>query len=126
VPTRILLLASVLASVGSTNRQSNPTYDAVVKGMRCAQQRSGQMDCEYHVGRTLRLEIAGVGQLEAAITFYKVDFDGDFYASVGVKHGCVIVKPANLPPEQLAQFAFISPKNGKVYRDWPACSTANA
>ncbi len=123
---RLALLATVLTSARPAYAQANPTYDAVVKGLKCTQQRSGQLDCEYRVGRSLRLEIAGVGQSDAAITFYKVDFDGDFYATVGVLHGCVVVKPAHHPPGQFSQFAFISPKDGKVYLDWETCSEAGS
>ena len=123
---RVALLAAVLTSPRPATAQTNPTYDAVVRGLKCTQQNSGQLDCDYRVGRSLRLEIAGDGQSDAAITFYKVDFDGDFYATVGVLHGCVVVKPSHHPPGQFSQFAFISPKDGKVYRDWQTCSTAGS
>lgn len=119
---RLTLLTVALSFPIRALAQANPTYDAVVKAMKCTQQLTGQLDCEYRVGKSFRLEIAGVGQSDAAITFYKVDFDGDFYATVGVLHGCVVVKPAHHPPGQFAQFAFISPKDGKVYRDWQTCS----
>lgn len=102
----------------------NPTYDAVVRGMVCTQQPNGQLDCEYKVGRSLRFAIAGVGQDDAAITFFKVDFDGDYYASVGVLHGCVVVKPSHPTVEEGIQLAFVSPRNGKVYKDWRSCSKA--
>ena len=53
----------------------------------------------------------------------KSDFDGDFYVTFGVLHGCVIVKPGKNNPrfDLLSQFAFISPKNGKVCKDWERC-----
>ena len=60
----------------------NSTYDAIVKGMACKQQSSGEMDCAYDVGKSLRFAIAGVGQPDAAVTFYKVDHDDDYYAGV--------------------------------------------
>jgi hypothetical protein len=119
---RLLLLLSATLLLTPMSAFGQSTYDVVVSGMRCAQQSSGQLDCEFHVGRSLRFVIAGVGQNDAAITFFKVDFDGDFYASVGLLHGCVIVKPARPDPAQgLPTFAFVSPKNGRVYRDWQSC-----
>lgn len=102
----------------------NPTYDAVVSGMTCKQQSSGQLDCDYRVGKSLRFTIAGVGQDDTAITFFKVDFDGDYFATVGVQHGCVIVKPAKPTLTSGLHFAFVSPRDGKVYRDWPTCGRA--
>lgn len=101
--------------------QSNATYDAVVKGMSCKQQSSGQLDCEYSVGRSLRFAIAGVGQSDAAVTFYKVDWDGDYFASVGVSRGCVIVKPASSNRLGSTAMAFVSSRTGKVFRDIRAC-----
>jgi hypothetical protein len=94
------------------------------------------MDCEYKVGRSLRFVIAGVGQDDVAITFYRVDFDSDYYASVALLHGCVVVKPSNLvldtlvtrsarrAADSVATFAFVSPRDGKTYRDWPSCHKA--
>jgi hypothetical protein len=121
--TNLSLLLSLAFSL--TGQPNNPTYDAVVAGMNCKQQSRGQLDCMFTVGKSLRFEIVGVGQEDAAITFYKVDFDGDYYASVGVMHGCVIVKQAHPAPTTGLHFAFVSPKNGKVYRDWPTCGKAN-
>jgi hypothetical protein len=92
--------------------------------MVCTQQANGQLDCDYKVGHSLQFTIAGIGQDDAAITFFKVDFDGDYYATIGVLHGCVIVKPAHPTPDSGLALAFVSPRNGKVYKDWPSCSEA--
>jgi hypothetical protein len=86
------------------------------------------MDCEYKVGVGLHFVIAGVGQADAGVTFYKVDWDSDYYATFGLLHGCVIVKPGkrildHLQPGDPSGFsmAFVSPQNGKVYSDWQSC-----
>jgi hypothetical protein len=114
----ILIACMLLTRSAAAQR----TYEAVVSGMRCTQQSSGQVDCDFRVGRSLHFSIAGVGQEDAAVTFYKVDWDGDYYASVGMLHGCVIVKAAH-PTEADGPdiFAFVSPTTGRVYRDWPSC-----
>jgi hypothetical protein len=121
---RPLLLAAVAAAVPLLlNAQSparNTTYDAVLEGMSCKQRQSGEMDCEYKVGRTLRFLIAGVGQPDVAITFFKTDVDGDYYASFAVLHGCVVVKPTRSTSDTTI-LAFVSPRDGKTYRNWPAC-----
>ena len=103
----------------------NPTYDAIIKGMACKQRLSGAMDCEYEVGKALRFVISGVGQPDAAVTFFKVDRDEDYYAGVTALHGCVVVKPAKTTgADSVATFAFVSPRDGKVYRDWQNCHKA--
>ncbi len=126
----VLFADSPIAQAGS-----RPTYSAVVKGMKCKQQTSLniiQMDCEYRVGRSLEFVIAGVGQSDAAITVVRSNgYDADYYASFGVAHGCVIVKPGTLARKAAfrqgidADMAFVSPKDGKVYKVWHDCDNAS-
>jgi hypothetical protein len=138
MPTRsFLVIAAVVVLSGQANAQSatRPTYEAVVKGMSCKQQTSlsvTQLDCEYRVGRSLEFVIAGVGQRDAAITIVRSSgYEADYYASIGVAHGCVIVKPGTLAREAAfrrgldADMAFVSPKTGKVYKAWQDCDRAS-
>ena len=98
------------------------THDIVVSGMKCRQNSMGSLECDYRVGRTLHVNIAGVGDKDASIIFMASSFKGDFYASVGVLHGCVIVKPGETNKDQgILDVAFISPRSGKVYNDWESC-----
>jgi len=99
------------------------TYDVVVAGMKCAQDANTSMECEYQVGTSLNFSVVGVGDRDAAITFFSASFDGDYYASVAVQHGCVIVKPGKLAKGPAMDFAFVSPRNGKVYKDWVSCAS---
>ena len=102
------------------------TYEITVKGKTC-QESSGQLiECDYKIGKSLHISIAGLGQPDTGVSFMRSDFDGDFYATFGVMHGCVIVKPGkkNITPDYLPTFAFISPKNGKVYKDWQECQSS--
>src|SRR5258706_9198692 len=110
----ILILLFAPCSAFALGQASASTFDAVVAGMHCEQNPMGSLECEYRVGKSLRFGVVGVGDPDAAITFYSVSFDGDYYASVGVAHGCVIVKPGKMT-ELGAGFAFVSPRNGKVY-----------
>ena len=123
----VAALAALLSLELSAQKadKSNPTYDAVVKGMACKQQANGEMDCAYEVGKSLHFAIAGVGQPDAAVTFYKVDHDDDYYAGVTALHGCVVVKPAKATADSVANFAFVSPQTGKAYRDWQSCHKGN-
>lgn len=77
------------------------------------------------MGKDLHFAIAGVGEADGTVTFYKVNKDGDFYASFGLQHQCVIVKTGAKPPKGVSPLAlaFVSPKNGKVYRTWDECQS---
>lgn len=100
---------------------ANKTYEAVVQGMSCKQQQSGRMDCEYKVGKSLRFQVAGVGQQDVVISFFKVDVDDDYFASVAPLHGCVVVRPAHARSDTASNAAFVSPQDGKIYRNWNTC-----
>lgn len=98
---------------------SDSTYIAVVKGKKCQEDRNQSLSCSYKVGKTLHIEIAGIGSPDTGIAFMKSDFEGDYYGKYGMLHGCIIVTSVN----DLSSFAFISPKNGKVYKSWPECKS---
>jgi hypothetical protein len=115
------LIACAIASVVAPGALAadNPTYDAVLAGKTCSEVQQ-QLNCKYRVGKSLSFEIVGIGMPDTAVTFYRVDWDGDYYASLGIMHGCVIVKPGKKTEDGFA-FAFVSPGNGKVYRSWEEC-----
>ncbi len=96
---------------------SDSTYNAVVKGKKCQEDRNQSISCSYKVGKTLYIEIAGIGSPDTGIAFLKSDFDGDYYGKYGMLHGCIIVNSV----KDLFSFAFISPTNGKVYKSWQEC-----
>ena len=55
----------------------------------------------------------------------KSDFNGKYYGTVGVAHGCVVVKTGTAKTTRNPlDLAFVSPSNGKVYQDWPSCQAA--
>ena len=103
------------------------TYDLTVKGKLCQDSSTQTIECSYTIGKSLHITISGLGQPDTGVAFMKSDFDGDFYATFGLGHGCVIVKPGKnrAVPGYFPSFAFISPKNGKVYKDWKECQAAN-
>ncbi len=118
----LLVLAALSLAVRVSAEQGANTYRAVVAGMSCKQSSAGHLECDYRVGRSLHFTIAGVGDGDAGIAFMESSFGGDFYASVGLLHGCVIVWPgkASKNPNPL-DVAFVSPRDGKVYQDWVTC-----
>ena len=89
--------------------------------MSCKQLSSGRLDCEYKVGNSLRFNIAGVGQPDAVVNFSEVDPQGEYMAGIAPLHGCVIVRPSRARADSTASAAFVSPNDGKVYRNWNTC-----
>ena len=117
-------------------QEARQTYDAAVSGMNCQQNSLGDMECNYRVGRSLHFAIAGVGRKDASIYFYEASMNGDYFALLGLSHGCVVVRPGmdrQAPPgtskleqdwNRLSDLAFVSPQNGRVYRTWETCAEA--
>lgn len=116
----MLCIGSPAAAQRATSGTSS-AYDALVDGMSCRQQTNGRLDCTYAIGESLRLSIAGVGQEDAVITFARVDSTAGWTAGFSVLHGCVVVRRA-AARDSAAAPAFISPKDGRVYRGWQHCA----
>ena len=118
---RLIFILGLLSLGASQVNAGEDTYESVLKGKQCKETSGQSIECDYRVGKTLHVVIAGIGQPDASITFMKSDFNGDYYASIGVLHGCVIVKRG--PVGGMFDFAFISPHNGKVYKGWQECQS---
>jgi hypothetical protein len=111
---------------------SNTTYDLVLAGKKCKTGTNQTLSCEYTVGTGLKFVITGIGQPDTGVAFTKSAFDEDFYASYGLLHGCVIVARGTKgvesedasEPGGFADYAFVSPRNGKVYKSWEQCQAA--
>jgi hypothetical protein len=98
------------------------TYDLALKAKECKEGLNQRLDCNYKIGDDFHLSIAGVGQSDAGVTFIKSNYYGEYYGTFGVLHGCVIVSKGikNISKSPF-DFAFISPLNGKIYKDWESC-----
>jgi hypothetical protein len=122
----LLALVVVLAAAPAAADEPVSVYDLVLKSKKCHTQEAqfgGDIECNYQIGKDLHIVIVPVGEALAGVKFFRSSFDGDFYGSVGMMHGCVIIQPGKAAPATVNRFevAFISPKNGKVYRTWEAC-----
>ena len=130
---KILILPLVALSFGSP-LQERDTYTLTVAGMKCTQsepgyQRLPQTECAYAVGKGLRFSLVGIGQPDATWTVMKSDFDSDFFISfpfgkTADTHDCAIVKPGRTRIDRtndMADYAFVSPRTGKVFREWRDC-----
>lgn len=113
---KFLMILSFLGLCSNAFAES--TYEAVIKGKSCKEDDRQQIVCKYNIGRSLEIWVTGVGIPDVGITFARSDFyNGDYYATYGMMHQCIIIKSRN----SIFDMAFISPKNGKVYEDWPTC-----
>lgn len=114
----------------STNLLAQTSFEAATSGANCTQARTGMRTCTYKVGHSLEFTILGVGQFDASVSFERSDAKGDFYARIGLAHRCVIIVPGGRAPsavvDALAQYAFVSPRTGLVYRTWQSCDAAGA
>lgn len=121
----ILVINTSLSAVGVS------TYELAVSGRTCKISDSSQsLECEYRIG-SLWFTISGIGRPDTGVTFMNSSFDDDFYASFGLMHGCVTIKPGHKVGNQevlgagsLLDYAFVSPVNGNVYETWQECQDA--
>ena len=122
-PSILIVLLGLLWITGSPAQAETSVYELALKGKQCQEDSHQVLECEYRIGKTLYIAITGIGQTDTAITFLKSDENGDFYVSIGMRHGCVIVKRnPDLPNLANAfEFAFISPHSGKIYKTWQEC-----
>ncbi len=90
----IKLSAIFVSSAFMTSVHANTSvYDVALKAKSCHESYNQSIECNYKIGNDLWISIPSLGSPDVAVTFMKADFDGDYYATYGVMHGCVIVKP---------------------------------
>ena len=119
--------------MSETENQNESKCNLVVKGKSCGEGESQQLECTYQAGKNLNISISGIGQPDTSVTFFESNFDSDSYATYGLRHGCIIVKRGDKGitnnqlngPGSSTDYAFISPKNGKVYSNWEESQTAH-
>lgn len=118
---RPLLLLIMMMCTNNLYAGDSTTYQAVVDGMSCTQIITGSLQCDYRIGHDLVISIVGIGDKDAGITIEKsIGIKGDYYATYGLLHGCIIVKPGE-KSGRIFDYAFISPGNGKVFKTWEEC-----
>jgi len=121
-----VLLCLVAVLPGSAGQS---VYDTVRSGRTCRDSTDppGSMECEYAVGNGLHFLISGVGQPDWGIAFYKSSADSDFYGAFNSGDECIAIyrgRKGLASMESLADEAFVSPKNGEVYRTRQECQAA--
>lgn len=124
IPSLVVFISLLWLTISSANAETS-VYELTLEGKQCKETSNQSLGCEYRIGKTLHIGIDGIGQRETVITFMKSDIEGDFYASLGLLHGCIVVKRkfSDHVGPLLFNLAFISPRTGKVYRTWQECGS---
>jgi len=118
---RLFIIIIIFIFLASTAWAEGEAYEDTLSGKKCSEHRQ-QWNCVYKVGKDLEFSIDGIGMPDTAITVTRTKgLDGDYYASFGLMHGCMIIKHGSKSKLFFMDFAFVSPKNGKVYRTWQEC-----
>jgi hypothetical protein len=114
-----VLLIIALPSSAATN-----TFDKLVKGKTCNTSSSQKIDCDYKISDSFWIQIIGVGEDDVGVAIMKSDYKGEYFAKVGRMHNCVIVN-TGLKAKGILDYAFISPKTGKIYKSVEGCYSEN-
>jgi hypothetical protein len=126
MPSRIALEMMLALACAPAWAIDSP-FDATTRGTLCRPTSQGPLECSYSVGQDLAFTIAPVGQPDALVSFVRSNDGGDYYGAWGAAAGCVVVKHGRRGVRESGApyaYAFVSPKNGRVYKDWHDCRKA--
>jgi hypothetical protein len=118
---RLSLALIALVSTPLAIAQSMPPLLRQLEATKVCDEKGA---CTYRAGKDLRFTITGIGTPNTGIVFERSLYEGDYYASIGVSHGCVIVHNGKAKPPILSELAFVSPTNGHIYSSWQECQQA--
>ncbi len=107
-----------------TKAASLNTFEKLVKGKTCNTSSSQKIDCDYKIGDSFWIQIIGIGEDDVGVAIMKSDYKGEYFAKVGRMHNCVIVN-TGLKATGILDYAFISPKTGKIYKSVEGCYSEN-
>ena len=118
---RLIIIVAIFTLISPAVWAEGTAYEDTLSGKKC-REYDQQLNCEYKVGRDLEFSIDGIGMPDTAITFTRTKgLQGYYYATFGLRHGCIIIKHGKSSNLFFKDFAFVSPKNGKVYKTWEDC-----
>jgi hypothetical protein len=122
----MILLSCVITACSPSQNADDLSDDSllvIVNNAKTCESGDRGNECNYRIGDSFHVSIAGVGTASAGIHFLKSDSTKPIYASFGMGHGCVIVNRLK-GAKGIPEFVFISPKNGVVYESWSDCASA--
>ena len=121
-----LVLSTVVGAQSVTRGDPDELFNVVVRGASCRQEGSTGTAfwCDYAIGPKLRLVVREESTGKSNIAFRHSDMQDDLYAVM--YDGCVAVVPGAAHPSNYDQryVAYISPANGRVYKELADCKAA--
>jgi len=123
---RRALAAAALAAAAPAQALDTP-YEAARRGARCDLEADGSLSCRYAVGRDLAFELRRVGEPEVALRLLRSGEDGDYRADAEMMSRCVFVRHGARGRQAGGSdfdYAFVSGRNGFVYRHLRDCRQA--
>ena len=121
---RLIIIVAIFTLLSPSVWAQGTAYEDTLSGKKCNEMKTlQQIGCVYKVGEDLEFSIDGIGTPDTGITFTRSNIKGDYYASFGLMHGCILVMHGKKRPDLFLKpdFAFVSPLNGKVYKTGDAC-----
>ena len=113
---RLWPLAAVLLTGVASAEESIAAK--LMESKSCSENSSSQSrTCTYRIDSAFWVEITDIGSEYAAVHFMKSDYEeAPYYGSFATASGCV-----NVTKKGSGDDAYISPKNGKIYKIWTEC-----
>jgi hypothetical protein len=99
----------------------------VKRGVDCNLRPDGSLGCRYRVGRDLEFELQRVGEADVRLHLLRASDAGDYSADRKLLGRCVFVRHGARGREAGGSefyFAFVSGRNGFVYRSLRDCRLA--
>jgi hypothetical protein len=104
-----------------------PPVEAVKRGADCNLRPDGSLACRYRAGRDLEFELRRIGEPDVALRLIRSSESGDYRADREMMARCVFVRHGERGREAGGSeftYAFVSGKNGFVYRSLRDCRLA--
>ena len=125
---RALGAAALAAAAAAASAAAlEPPYDAVKRRARCDLEPDGSLACRYRAGRDLEFELRRVGEPGVALRLLRSSEAGDYHADREMLGHCVFARHGTRGRERGGSefvFAFVSGRNGFVYRSLRDCRLA--
>lgn len=126
--TSLTLRSVVVAFIACASPWSaaQSLFDITTRGASCKALSDGSHFCKYEVGKDLEFSVTSVGKEDVGISFLRSNIKGDYWARFGLMHGCIIVVQGEKTARTSSgsDFAFVSPRSGRVYQTWEECQRA--
>ena len=119
----LFLIALSTSNLADARSLLDKMFGLVISGTECKQDVNEELICNYRVGQNLKFSIKDAGGSDTVITFRHSDINDD-YAAV-MYFGCIVVIPGFATKNhEKDDNVYISPKNGRAYRNREECQFA--